>query len=64
MKKSVKLLVFGLIVSAIFLIIAVDHIPHIIAWLPMLVTICICSNSRDFRLWAYKMSVKYVRFED
>lgn len=64
MKKNVKLHVIALAISALFLIGVVDYIPHIVAWMPMVVSMCACSYNKDFRLWAYKMSVKYVRFED
>lgn len=64
MKTSVKIRIALLIVSAMFLIMVVGHVPHLVAWVPTLVTLWACANNRDFRLWAYKMSVKYVRLED
>lgn len=64
MKTSIKIRIALLIVSAMFLIMVVGHVPHLVAWAPTLVALWVCANSKDFRLWAYKMSVKYVRLED
>lgn len=48
MKKEtqVKVITAALIASALFLIIGVDYMPHLVAWLPMLVTATFAFSSR------------------
>jgi hypothetical protein len=43
---KIKAITAALIVSALFLIIGVDYLPHLVAWLPMLVTATFALSSR------------------
>lgn len=54
MKTITKLLVIGLVISVLFLIIAVDYIPHTIAWLPLLITGYLSLNNEEFVEWFSK----------
>lgn len=43
---KIKVITAALIASALFLIIGVDYLPHLVAWLPMLVTATFALSSR------------------
>lgn len=64
MKAKVRRKAILLLLSALFMLITVGHIPHFSAWVPLIVMLWVCLSDRDFRIWAYKMSVKYVRLDD
>lgn len=52
MKKSIRLRIAGLIISALFLIVSVDSIPHIISWAPLALMSYFSVKNRFFRAWA------------
>lgn len=43
---KIKVITVALIASALFLIIGVDYVPHLVAWLPMLITATFALSSR------------------
>ena len=63
MKNSIKVRLVILSISAIFLVIAVDYIPHIIAWMPLLVSAYYSAKNKDFRDWFSKLSEEICRTE-
>ena len=55
MKKIISIYIAGLIISALFLIIAVDYIPVLVAWAPLLMMASFSCKSRCFRAWVIKV---------
>ena len=43
---KIKAITAALIASALFLVIGVDDLPHLVAWLPMLITATFALSSR------------------
>lgn len=43
---KIKVITAALIASALFLIIGVDYLPHLVCWLPMLITATFALSSR------------------
>jgi hypothetical protein len=43
---KIKVITAAVIASVLFLIIGVDYLPHLVAWLPMLVTATFALSSR------------------
>lgn len=43
---KIKAITAALIASALFLIIGVDYLPHLVAWLPMFITATFALSSR------------------
>ena len=46
MKNETKVITATLIASALFLIIGVDYLPHLVAWLPLLVSATLAFSCR------------------
>lgn len=45
-ETKVKVITATLIASALFLVIGVDYLPHLVAWLPLLVSATFALSSR------------------
>lgn len=43
---KIKIITAALIASALFLIIGADYLPHLVCWLPMLITATFALSSR------------------
>lgn len=48
MKKEVKAITAALIASALFLIVGVDYLPHLICWLPLIISATFACSSSAF----------------
>ena len=55
MKKVIGIYLAGLIISVLFLIIAVDYIPVLAAWFPLLMMASFSCKSRCFRAWVIRV---------
>jgi hypothetical protein len=56
MKNSIKLRIVCFLLSYAFLLYTAGSIPHIISWLPMLVTVYFAAKDRAFRVWFLRLS--------
>lgn len=50
MKNStkIKLLTIALIACVLFLVVGVDYLPHLVCWMPLIITACFALSSRAF----------------
>lgn len=48
MKKEVKVITAALIASALFLVVGVDYLPHLICWLPLIISATFAYSSSAF----------------
>ena len=48
MKKEVKVITAALITSALFLVVGVDYLPHLICWLPLIISATFACSSSAF----------------
>ena len=45
---KVKAITIALIASVLFLAVAVDYLPHLVAWLPLIISATFACSSRAF----------------
>ena len=48
MKTQVKVITAALIASALFLVVGVDYLPHLICWLPLIISATFACSSSAF----------------
>ena len=63
MRKKITLCYIALFASMLFLVIGVDYLPHLVCWMPMILTAFFVANCKAFFVHVVRMMERLIPLE-